>query len=96
MTKSSPETPFKFAIGQRVAEKPKTFYTNKLPQRYGVVVEHKVKLQRGGTRRKFLLVQWDHLKQPTEHDQGRICAIEDFDKVVENFRNTMDNNYTRI
>lgn len=84
---------FSYAIGDRVAERPKVHpfisvraevrslvaqYRN---QRYGTVVGFKTKLNSRGARTKFLLIQWDHLKTPTDHAQMRICPVEYLDKL---------------
>ena len=82
-----------YSIGERVAERPKShgifaarqeakdriqkYYS----QRYGTVVGLNIKLNRNGSKRKFLLIQWDHLKSPTEHEQMRICPADQLVKL---------------
>ena len=83
----------KYLIGDRVAERPKSHgifavrneVRDKIRQyrgqRYGTVVGLNIKLNRNGSKRKFLLIQWDHLKSPTEHEQMRICPADQLVKL---------------
>ena len=84
----------KFKIGDRVAERPKMhgiFAVRKeveeriaqyRSQRYGVVVGIKEKPTATKQMQKVLVIQWDHLKSPTEHAQMRICLIHELDKLT--------------
>jgi hypothetical protein len=77
-----------YTIGERVAERPKSHgifaVRNEVKdriqqyrsQRYGTVVGIKIKPIRNGRNQKVLLIQWDHLKSPTEHAQMRICPAD--------------------
>jgi hypothetical protein len=82
-----------YTIGDRVAERPKAHgifavrqevqerIQQYRSQRYGTVVGINTKPDRGGRNRKFLLVKWDHLKTPCEHEQMRICPIDQLVKL---------------
>jgi hypothetical protein len=82
-----------YNIGDRVAERPKAHgifaVRNEVKeriqqyrsQRYGTVVGINIKPNRTGNKRKFLLIQWDHLKSPTEHAQMRICPADQLVKL---------------
>jgi len=84
----------KFAIGDRVAERPKNhgmFAVRKevqeriakyRSQRYGTVLAIQHKADAKGRKRAFLMVQWDHLATPCEHSQMRICHIDDFERIM--------------
>ena len=84
---------YTYAIGDRVAERPKTHglftrqpevmqrisqYRN---QRYGTVVGMTTKLDSRKQKLKFLVVQWDNLKSPTEHAQMRICPADQLQRL---------------
>jgi len=83
----------KYAIGERVAERPKAHVIfavrNEVKdriqqyrtQRYGTVVGINIKPNRNGSQQKFLLIKWDHLKSPTEHAQMRICPADQLVKL---------------
>lgn len=89
---------FKYLEGTRVAERPKIRYDAcsnpqgykkaqaASSQRYGVVVGNRVKRikRKSGViyRRVYVMVQWDTLKSPIEHDQQRICTVEEFKELV--------------
>lgn len=87
---------FKYTIGDRVAERPKThgIFTNKQDvreriaqhrtQRYGTVIDFREKRDSRGTKMKVLVIQWDHLASPTEHAQMRICPIDHLDQLSKN------------
>lgn len=78
---------FKYKIGDRVAERPKTHgliavrkdvqgrIAQYRSQRYGTVLDIYDKPKTRG-KQTMLVIQWDHLKSPTEHAQMRICPIE--------------------
>jgi hypothetical protein len=84
----------KFAIGDRVAERPKhhgLFAVRKevqdaiakyRSQRYGTIVNIKYKADASGRKRSFLVIQWDHLTTPCEHSQMRICHMDDFERIM--------------
>jgi len=70
--------------GDRVAERPisrPNITTNQellnkyKKQRIGTVVGHRYKTNKRGSRECFLQIQWDHLSQPSEHAQHRICHL---------------------
>lgn len=85
---------FDYAIGDRVAERPKThgIYTfnqqtrqrisEYRTQRYGEVVGINYKPNSRGTQQKFLLIKWDHLKSPTEHATMRICPVSELERLT--------------
>jgi len=84
---------FDYQIGDRVAERPKlhgvfareqsiTNIQQYRTQRYGTVVGLNIKLNKTGNKRKYLLVQWDHLKSPTEHEQTRICPVSELERLT--------------
>lgn len=76
-----------YQVGDRVAERPKACNLVSVrsevreriapfrSQRYGTVVGLKTKPNSRGANQKFLVIQWDHLRSPTEHAQMRICPI---------------------
>ena len=82
-----------YSIGERVAERPKSHgifaVRNEVKdriqqyrgQRYGTVVGINIKPNRNGSKQKFLLIKWDHLKSPTEHAQMRICPADQLVKL---------------
>jgi hypothetical protein len=82
-----------YAIGDRVAERPKAHgifavrqevkqrIEQYRTQRYGTVVGINIKPNRNGSKQKFLLIKWDHLKTPTEHAQMRICPADQLVKL---------------
>ncbi len=82
MTKKSRRTPFKFAVGDRVAEQPRIHLGLAVKQenqrryssRIGTVIELKNKVRKDGHQRKYLSVLWDGFKTPSEHDQMRLYA----------------------
>jgi hypothetical protein len=85
---------YSYAIGDRVAERPKThgIYTQHADvrqriaqyrkQRYGTVVDIKTKSIQGKRKMKVLVIQWDNLKTPTEHAKMRICPINELDRLA--------------
>jgi hypothetical protein len=85
MTKESRRTPFKFAVGDRVAEKPRIHLGLAVKQenqrryssRTGTVTELRNKTRKDGHQRKYLCVLWDGFKTASEHDQMRICSAEE-------------------
>jgi hypothetical protein len=85
------DTPFKFKIGDRVAEKPclklnvcnrrnkeaiKRFKEGE-GQRYGVVVSMSVHKNARGSKRKFVEVLWDGKQSPSLHEQMRLCLASE-------------------
>jgi hypothetical protein len=87
------KTQYAYAIGDRVAERPKShgiFAVRKetreriqqyRSQRYGTIVGIKLKPNKSGSKQKFWLVKWDHLQTPTEHAQMRICPADQLEKL---------------
>lgn len=85
---------FKYTIGDRVAERPKPHaliavrkeveqrIAQYRSQRYGTIIGFNTKLTSRGTKQNFALVQWDHLKSPTEHSLMRLCPIDVLDKLT--------------
>ena len=81
MTKSR-RTPFKFAVGDRVAEQPriqlglavKQENQRRYSSRTGTVTELTERVRSDGHQRKYISVLWDGFKTPSEHDQMRLCA----------------------
>ena len=82
-----PLCPSKFKVGERVTENMKSityvspFADKKIKDtvakylraaRVGTVKEVFVKTNKRGDRRHYATVLWDHLKSPTEHEQGRL------------------------
>ena len=73
-----------YEIGDRVTERPivkpcvsKAATSFKIIQRVGTVVGKTCKVNKRGSRDQFLSIQWDHLKQPSEHAQHRICLLKE-------------------
>jgi len=87
---------FTYAVGDRVAERPKThgIFTNNAKtkariaqhrsQRYGTVLEIKTKQNINGIGSKLIVVQWDHLASPSEHAQMRICPVASLQQLTNN------------
>jgi len=85
-----------FKVGDRVAERPKTHgiiamrkevkerIAQYRTQRYGVVVGMTTKLTTRGAKQNMLVIQWDHLKTPTEHAAFRICHERDLEFMMKN------------
>lgn len=84
-----------YSIGDRVAERPKTHglmavrkevqdrIAQYRSQRYGTILDIVEKPKANG-KQKYLVIQWDHLKSPTEHAQMRICPISELDNLTKN------------
>ena len=84
---------YTYNIGDRVAERPKSHgiiaVRNEVKdrvqkyrfQRYGTVVGMTTKLDSRKQKLKFLVIQWDHLKSPTEHAQMRICPADQLQRL---------------
>ena len=85
MTKESRRTPFKFAVGDRVAEKPRIHLGLAVKQenqrryssRIGTVTGLVTKTRKDGHQRKYLAVRWDGFNSSSEHEQMRVCFAED-------------------
>lgn len=84
---------FDYKIGDRVAERPKLHGVfarqESIPkiqqyrgQRYGTVVGLNIKVNKLGNKRKYLLIQWDYLKSPMEHEQARICPVSELERLT--------------
>jgi len=84
---------FDYKIGDRVAERPKIhgIFASKesiqkvaayRSQRYGTVVGLNIKLNRNGSKRKYLLVKWDCVTTPMEHEQTRICPVSELERLT--------------
>lgn len=88
------ERQFHFNIGDRVAERPKAhglfavrpesldIARRNRSQRYGTVIGYDTKVNKRGSRIKFLVIQWDHLKSPMIHARHRICPIDALEKLT--------------
>jgi len=91
MTKESRRTPFKFAVGDRVAEKPRIHLgiavkpenQRRYSSRTGTVTGLATKTRKDGHRRKYLAIQWDGSTASSEHDQMRVCAATDLKSLEE-------------
>jgi hypothetical protein len=92
-----PLCPSKFKVGERVTENMKSityvspFADKKIKDtvakylraaRVGTVKEVFVKTNKRGDRRHYATVLWDHLKSPTEHEQGRLKIQTDTEAVT--------------
>lgn len=85
---------FTYAIGDRVAERPKIhgiFATRPeskerikqyRQQRYGEVVGINYKKNARGQQQRFLLVKWDYSNNPTEHATARICPVSELERLT--------------
>ena len=88
-------TDFKFKIGDRVTERPRNIinvasskeamkvYARNTKQRYGTVIDTKIKTNSRGARRKFIIVEWDGSGKSSEHSQMR--GITNFTLVPKDF-----------
>jgi hypothetical protein len=101
---TSPTTPPKFEIGDRVAERPKSNYIPGLrpeikqkiapysEQRYGVVVENFVKVNtslRRAVETKYVRVLWDGHQNPMEHAQSRLVLADELPQVLESYMESL-------
>ena len=85
MTKASRRTPFKFSVGDRVAEKPRIHLgiavkpenQRRYSSRIGTVTGLATKTRKDGHQRKYLAVRWDDFNSSSEHDQMRLCAASE-------------------
>ena len=85
---------FSYAIGDCVAERPKTHgifaVRNEVKeriqqyrtQRYGKVLDIVEKPDSLGRKQKFLVIQWDHLASPTQHATMRICPATELKRLM--------------
>lgn len=85
---------FTYKVGDRIAERPKPHalltvrkevketIAQYRSQRYGTIIGFKSKLTTRGSNQKFAVVQWDHLKSPTEHSVMRLCPINELDRLT--------------
>lgn len=92
-------TDFKFKIGDRVTERPRNtmnvasskeaikISAKNAKQRYGIVIGTKVKVNSRGSRRKFITVEWDGSQKSSEHEQMRLCAVDDLPGLTQSFFN---------
>ena len=95
------QTPFKFKIGDRVAERPrhhgsfattnkgKATYKKYERQRYGTVLDLEIKVNARGRKRKFIKVCWDDGNYINTHEQMRLCSIEDLETITIDMRQTI-------
>lgn len=76
--------------GDRVAERPinriavttdQELLSKFGKQRIGTVVGHCHKVNKRGSREPFLIIKWDHLEQPCEHAQQRICHVDKLEEM---------------
>lgn len=92
-------TDFKFQPGDRVAERPRVklniastkqgqaVFNRHSKQRYGTVTATTIRVNSRGSRRKIILVQWDGSQQSSEHEQMRLCAIDDLPELTQSTLN---------
>jgi len=92
-------TDFKFQPGDRVAERPRVtlnvasssqgqqLFKRHNKQRYGTVTATSVRVNTRGARRKIVSVQWDGSQQPSEHEQMRLCAIDELAEATQSVFN---------
>ena len=90
--------PFKFNIGDRVAERPRSHgscattprgiasYSQFDFQRYGTVVKLSTKKDSRGANRKFIDVRWDHNGSTNTHEQMRLCSVDNLKRITEEMR----------
>jgi len=80
---------FKFKPGDRVAERPRVklnvasssqgrkLFNQHGKQRYGTVTAISIRVNARNAKRKIVSVQWDGLQQSCDHEQMRLCAIDE-------------------
>lgn len=90
---------FKFKPGDRVTERPRVTlniasttegqerYGRHGRQRYGTVTGTMHRTNVRGSKRKFISVLWDGHQKPSEHEQMRLCAIEDLSQAMQSVFN---------
>lgn len=90
-------TNFKFKVGDRVAERPRLNYNiSKSPrgrelyqqnnkQRYGTVVDQFIRKDGRGANQKIIKVIWDGKQSPSDHQQMRLCFVNELDALTDKF-----------
>ena len=90
---------FKFKPGDRVAERPRVtlnvasssegqqLFQRHNKQRYGTVTATSVRVNARGAKRKIVSVRWDGSQQSCDHEQMRLCAIEDLSQAMQSVFN---------
>ena len=98
----SNQTPFKFNLGDYVAERPRLYrsfatteqgvkeYKKRNFQRYGIVVDRIILKDKRGARRKYIKVKWTHNNTVSVHEQMRLCAIKDLENITNATRQLID------
>ena len=90
---------FKFKPGDRVAERPRVtlnvattaqgqqLFKRYNKQRYGTVTATSVRVNAKGAKRKIVSVQWDGSQQSCDHEQMRLCAINELAEATQSVFN---------
>jgi len=90
---------FKFKPGDRVAERPRVtlnvassshgqqLFKRHNKQRYGTVTATNIRVNARGAKRKIVSVQWDGSQQSCDHEQMRLCAINELAEVTQSVFN---------
>lgn len=89
----------KFKPGDRVAERPRVklnvasstqgrqLFKRHNRQRYGTVTATSVRVNARGAKRKIVSVQWDGSQQSCDHEQMRLCAIDELAEATQSVFN---------
>ena len=98
----SKPAPFKYKVGDQVAERPRLYgtcatteegieaYNKHNFQRYGTVVDLLYIKDKRGSNRKYIKVQWNHNNTVSVHEQMRLCAIKDLENITNATRQLID------
>ena len=98
----SNQTPFKFNLGDYVAERPRLYgscatteqglgeYKKRDFQRYGRGVDRIILKDKRGARRKYIKVKWSHNNTVSVHEQMRLCAAKDIEAITNATRELID------
>ena len=98
----SKPAPFKYQIGDQVAERPRLYgtcatteegmeaYNKHNFQRYGTVVDRLYIKDKRGANRKYIKVQWHHNNSVGVHDQMRLCLTKDLENITNATRQLID------
>jgi hypothetical protein len=98
----SNQTPFKFNLGDYVAERPRLYgacatteqgleeYKKRDFQRYGTVIDRIILKDKRGARRKYIKVKWAHNNTVSVHEQMRLCAAKDIEAITNATRELID------
>jgi hypothetical protein len=89
-------------IGDRVAERNKNIsipsnkpesqqiITQHRSPRRGEIVKTDIQINRRGHKIVYHWVRWDGLKSPSLHAQNRLCLVEEAEKILNDYRESLN------